>query len=118
MMAKVPVPGPTMPSYRPMPKPMPSASRIFFRFRVPSSRFWSGRSRCHKMTTAATGRMRNIMVRSSSSLSSSTMCAPSALPAKLPMAARMPTFRFIAPFLKKLAVAKVVPQAALNLLVA
>jgi len=58
------------------------------------------------------------MVRSSSSLSSSTICAPSALPAKLPMAARMPTFRFIAPFLKKLAVAKVVPQAALNLLVA
>ena len=39
------------------------------------------------------------------------ICAPSALPAKLPMAARMPTFRFIAPFLKKLAVAKVVPQA-------
>ena len=36
----------------------------------------------------------------------------------LPVAARMPTFRFIAPFLKKLAVAKVVPQAALNLLVA
>ena len=80
------------PSYRPMPKPMPSASRIFFSFRVPSSRFLSGRSRCHKMTTAATGRMRNIMVRSSSSLSSSTICAPSALPAKLPMAARMPTF--------------------------
>ena len=46
------------------------------------------------------------------------MCAPKALPAKLPMAARMPTLRFIAPFLKKLAVANVVPQAALNLLVA
>jgi hypothetical protein len=30
----------------------------------------------------------------------------------------MPTLMFIAPFLKKLAVANVVPQAALNLLVA
>ena len=118
MMAKVPVPGPMTPSYRPMPKPMASASKIFFRSSVPSSRFSSGRLRCHRMMTAATGRMMNIMVRSISSLSSSTMCAPSALPAKLPMAARTPTFTFMAPLLKKLAVAKVVPQAALNLLVA
>ena len=64
------------------------------------------------------GRMMNMVVFNTSSLSSRTMCAPSALPAKLPMAARMPTLTFMAPFLKKLAVAKVVPQAALNLLVA
>ena len=118
MMAKVPVPGPTMPSYRPMPKPMARASRAFFKFRVPSSRFSSGRLRCHRMMTAAMGRMMNIIICSTSSLSIRTMCAPKALPAKLPMAARMPTLRFIAPFLKKLAVANVVPQAALNLLVA
>ena len=30
MMAKVPVPGPIMPSYRPIPRPMASASKIFF----------------------------------------------------------------------------------------
>ena len=58
------------------------------------------------------------MVRRASSLSSSTMWAPSALPAKLPTAASTPTLTFMAPLLKKLAVAKVVPQAALNLLVA
>ena len=118
MMAKVPVPGPTRPSYRPMPSPMPSANAAFFRFMVPSSRFSSGRLRCHRMMTAAMGRMMNMVVFNTSSLSSRTMCAPSALPAKLPMAARMPTLTFMAPFLKKLAVAKVVPQAALNLLVA
>ena len=60
------------------------------------------------------GRMMNIIICSTSSLSIRTMCAPKALPAKLPMAARMPTLMFIAPFLKKLAVANVVPQAALN----
>ena len=64
------------------------------------------------------GRMMNIIACSTSSLSIRTMCAPSALPTKLPTAARTPTLTFIAPFRKKLAVAKVVPQAALNLLVA
>ena len=97
---------------------MPSASRVFFRSMVPSSRFSSGRLRRHRITTAAMGRMMNIIACSTSSLSIRTMCAPKALPAKLPMAARMPTLMFIAPFLKKLAVANVVPQAALNLLVA
>ena len=64
MMAKVPVPGPKMPSYRPMPSPMARASTAFLAFRVPSSRFSSGRSRRQRMSTAATGRMMSIMVRS------------------------------------------------------
>ena len=117
MMAKVPVPGPNSPSYSPMPRPMASASAALRRVNTPSSRFSSGSLRRHRITTAATGRMMNIIVRSASSEISSTICAPSALPAKLPAAARSPTGTFMAPLRKKLAVAKVVPQAALSLLV-
>ena len=117
MMAKVPVPGPKMPSYRPMPRPMARASTAFLAVRVPSSRFSSGRFRRHRMSTAAMGRMTSIMACSASSLSSSTMWEPRALPTKLPAAASRPTLMFMAPFWKNCAVAKVVPQAALNLLV-
>ena len=117
MMAKVPVPGPKMPSYRPMASPMPRAMAVFLGVRMPSSLFSSGSFRRQRISTAAMGRMISIIARSISSLSSSTMWDPSALPAKLPTAARMPIFTFMAPFLKKLTVAKVVPQAALNLLV-
>ena len=69
------------------------------------------------MMTAATGRMHSIIRRSVPSLSSTARCDPAALPAKLPAAASRPTFRSSAPLFKKRAVAKVVPQAALNLLV-
>ena len=61
MMANVPVPGPKMPSYRPMPRPMARASAAFFAFIVPSSRFSSGSFRRQRMSTAAMGRMTNIM---------------------------------------------------------
>ena len=69
------------------------------------------------MTTAATGRMHSIIRRSTPSLSHTARWLPAALPAKLPAAASRPTCRSTAPPRKNLAVAKVVPQAALNLLV-
>ena len=69
------------------------------------------------MITAATGRMHSIMIRKAPSLSHMAMWLPIELPAKLPRAASRPTFTSSAPLRKNLAVAKVVPQAALNLLV-
>ena len=100
-----------------MPAPMAAASRA----RAPVSG-WSPSSRsgaCQRvrMMTAATGRMHSIIRRSVPSLSSTARCEPAALPAKLPAAASRPTFRSSAPLFRKRAVAKVVPQAALNLLV-
>ena len=58
------------------------------------------------------------MVRSSSSLSSSTICGPQCTARKAANGCKDAHLQVHCTVLKKLAVAKVVPQAALNLLVA
>ncbi len=63
----------------------------FFRVMVPSSRFSSGRFRRQRSDHRRDGQDdQHHGAQGGSSLSSSTICAPSALPAKLPTAARGP----------------------------